>query len=249
MLIKRALHRVAAGALAAACVLAAAPATAAVGVTTRWDGRLAKLEARLAAGKWDARRAEKLVAEMVEDYAGLEADPVALARAVALLAIAEAGGGRREEAAWHWYAAAALDPLAIRFDLAPYGDAGRFLAELQPRRYGELPGRYATQSGAALRPALPVETPDRLRFDASRVRRGRVPPPVHVEVVVDVDGRPHEPALATPSRFPGFAFAALEAVSGWRFAPARTGGGDDAEALASLFSMRLPYPTHDVPGI
>jgi len=254
MLAKRFLSSVAAAALAAAGLLSAAPSAAAspappVGVTTRWDERLAKIESRLAAGDWNERGARKLIGKMVEDFAGFEADPATLARAAALLAIAEAGGGRREEATWHWHAAAALDPAAIRLDLSPYGDAGRFLAEIEPRRDGVLSKRYAAQSGAALRSAMPVERSDRTRFDPSRVQRGRVPPPVEIEVVVDVDGRPHEPVLVTPSRFPGFAFAALESVSGWRFEPARTGGGEDSEAVASLAKVRLSYPTHVVPGV
>ena len=69
--------------------------------------------------------------------------------------------------------------------------------------------------------------------------RDRVPPPVVIEVLVDREGRPHDPVLTAPTRFAGFATAALDSVRYWRFDPAR---GADGEPVAVLTQVRVGHP-------
>lgn len=238
------------GALLALAVLlalaAGLPRRAVAGIepTGQWDPKLDRLEADLENGRGSVRAARRLYEAMLTQTAGFEVSPRTLARAAALLALAEAREGRTAEAVWHWHAAHALDHRAVPGDLGRFGAAGGVLAERPPRRLGELPTRFGGPAPpAAARGARPSEG-STAPAGVPHCRpaghlRGQVPPPVAVEVVVDAEGRPHEPLLQLPSRYPGFALAVLEAIRGWSFEPAADDGGDPVPSLAVV---TVPYP-------
>ena len=232
-----------AAALVALLTAGWAPATAAGGglePTTRWDPKLDALEAKIEAGKHGpaVRSGQRIVARMIGEAAGFEGSPRPLARALALLAFAEAGAGREREAAWHWHASRALDRRAAPREPARFGEAAARLAAQEVRRAGQA-AAGAGSPPAARRQPYPVEQALEAAFDFSRYARGRVPPAVSIEVLVDREGRPHQPVLVTPSRYPGFASAALESVRDWRFEPARDADGGAVPGLAVL---RIAYP-------
>lgn len=225
-----------------------AAATAGIEPTTRWDPKLDEQEARLEAGKYSSaqRTLRSLRERMVREAASFEADPRTLARATALLAVAEAGLANHEAAEWHWHAAHALDRRAVPGDLGRFGAAGAWLIERPPRRAGDLPGPPAGEPAQpaaepAMRPVRRAEAVQRPIGMCGLMRhtRDRVPPPVVVEVLVDGEGQPHDPVLMVPTRFAGFAAAALDSVRYWRFEPARTA---DGEPVATLAQVRVEHP-------
>ena len=250
--------RVSSLALLGILAVAAPPAaTAGIEPTSRWDPKLDALEARLEAGKYSSaqRSLRSLRERMVRDAASYEGTPRTLARATALLAVAEAGLANYRDAGWHWHSAHALDRRAVPGDLGRFGAAGAWLVERPPRRAGDLPGggRPATavahQAAPAAggqpppapgiaRDARPVDCPTGM-CGLLRHSRDRAPPPVEIEVLVDFEGRPQDPVLLVPSRFPGFTTAALDAVRFWRFEPARAAGGEPVPVLARV---RVAHP-------
>jgi hypothetical protein len=230
-----------------AALVVATPAAALDGLepTTRWDPKLDELESRLEAGKYSsAQRALRSLRErMVREAASFEANPRTLARATALLAVAEAGLANHEAAEWHWHAAHALDRRAVPGDLGRFGVAGAWLIERPPRRAGDLPGPPPGEApdDPAMRPARRAEAVQRPTGMCGLLRhtRDRVPPPVVIEVLVDDEGRPHDPVLMVPTRFAGFAAAALDSVRYWRFEPARSA---DDDPVATLAQVRVEHP-------
>lgn len=234
--------------LLAAFALAAPPEVpAGIEPTTHWDDKLDKIEAKLEAGKYGSaqRRLTSLRDRMVRESASFEGRPRALARATALLAVAEAGLGNHREAAWHWHSAHALDLRGVPGDLGRFGAAGAWLLERPPRQRGDLTATQASDpSAVAVRVARVAESTSKpigmcglLRY--TQHTRGRLPPPVKIEVRVDPEGLPHDPVLMVPARFPGFATAALDSVRHWRFQPAT---GSDGEPVPALTEVRVNHP-------
>jgi hypothetical protein len=100
------------------------------------EQKLVDLDARLRRDEWQAVHAPALdfVSRLRE--AGPENAP--LAEGLRVLALAEAGMGRTEEAIWHWQVAQSLQP-KIELDPAAYGEAGRLLATRKLRQRDEPP--------------------------------------------------------------------------------------------------------------
>ena len=157
-----------------------------------------------------------------------------LARAVALKALAEAGLGRVEEAAWHWQEAQNLAVELRYLDLTPYGAAGELLAG-HPLRWppGEVEqataGTSPTGTGEQVAPkAVANPAP---RFPPTRAGRPEV---ATVELVVGADGWPRDPLVLHGQG--AAVHTALEALREWRFEPARR----DGKPVAARYRVDLP---------
>lgn len=231
----------AAAGLAVVGVLAlAAPAEAAL--PTQWDEQLAELEGEIERGKYERalRRADKLTRKMVLEMGAFPAEAGPLARAATVLALAQAGVGRRDDALWTWTIAQNLDVAQRRRpDLERFGEPGRLLAD-HPLR---LPGTQPDGTGVMRRSltASPEVIDAEVRASCGSLRYSRdvpAPPPVEVEVVIDADGWPRQPVLLAPHRHPGFAYMVLDGLRRWRFQPAEAEGS----TVAVLEVVTVGFP-------
>jgi hypothetical protein len=180
------------------------------------DGQLAKAEDLLRRGEWTAAAAESR--RQVESLLAASdvADRGPFVRALTQLAVAEASLGRREEALWHWREAQSLADLSQE-DLSVYGEAGRFLLSRPLRRRDEPPRQMAVShlvGGAVQAPRLPAGSPPL-----------RLPSWLRAQVVVDAEGRLHEPVLEGAGDFKTVheIFAAVRTL---RLEPARQPQGE-----------------------
>jgi outer membrane biosynthesis protein TonB len=198
---------------------AASQTPSAAQVVAGWEARLAEADRDLLVGKHKrARRtAEALLAELTETLA---AGPVAndlIGRAESARALATAGAGDAERAAWDWAVARALRPATAELELEPYGEAGARLAAALPAAAAAA----AAESGV-------VEPPRKRKGNAVRYPRARLlaceERPAEVAVTVGIDGKPSRPAIAA-GQDAVLAWVALEALRGWRFEPARGAAG------------------------
>ena len=217
-------------------VVAAWPVPLLAGVTAASD-TFAVLDAKLRARQWEVAHA--LAVEQVQNTRGtLRASH--LGGAVARLAVAEAGLGRTEDAIWHWQVAQNLDRGALSAKaLASFGDAGATVARHPLRQAGE-PTQGATvyrADGAA----SGIQAARKLAGDppalSAVVLETPIPKALHVEAIVDAEGRLRAPVVIGAGA-PGMIWEALEALRGWRYEPARKGG----EAVAVYRDVRLNPP-------
>jgi hypothetical protein len=204
-----------------------------------WDDRLDGIEQALVDGRYEraARKAESLYRKIAQETGSYERPAGALVRVLTYLAVAEEGVGERDAALWHLAMARTLERPGRRTDVSGLGPAGRFLAEVSHRHVGQVPPDWDDL------PVDPFATPHMddpfLRSDVADVLDydpRRLPTDLEIEVLVDSDGRPHLPVLVVPTRFPGFAVAAMESMRQWRFEPAvdRSEGGEPVAALATV---------------
>lgn len=225
--------------LLVALVVALAPSAAAQ--TTRWDEGLDGVEQALEEGKWQRaeRRASKMVERIAAELGSYERPVEPLARAIAYLAVAEEGLGRREDALWHLAMARALEGPGRPMDTSLYGAPGRLLAEVSRRHVGHVPADWDDLPVDPFATPRPLET--FLQSDIAGVLDyddDRLPTDLEIELLVDSEGRPHLPVLVVPTRFPGFAVAAMESIRQWEFEPAMEGG----EPVAALVTVTVAFP-------
>lgn len=140
---------------------------------------------------------------------------------LALVAVAEAGSGQRDQALWHWAEANALarDPFGDQ-QLSAFGDAGALLAEHPGRQPGMAP------TGLSVEPPGPdVEHEVKTKGELPQLVQGAWSPRewLRLEVVVDEQGRVRDPVVLS-ARSAEAAYRALEAMRDWRFEPARKRG-------------------------
>jgi TonB family protein len=116
-----------------------------------------------------------------------------------------------------WYAAASLYPAIARSDMSAYGAAGKFLADHPPGK----PTVLVPQGTALTPPAVTkrVET----KYPNQTLNQ-LVQGPVVIEFIVGRDGRAHTPRVVDAMGAPILAFATLEALRQWQFAPATADG-------------------------
>lgn len=201
-----------------------------------WRQGLREVDEKLRAGKWkDAeKRGRRLSQEILGGAGAGEGAAYSLAVASAFRAIAEAGLGEEQDAAWHWDMALNLFPDIGKTNVSPYGPKA---AELRER---------------VLRPIDPIVTPDQIRIlreggtveekSALQVERPRIVKQtapeypqtlnalgtegwVVISTVIELDGRPVSPkVMKVEGGGPAMAYAALEALGQWRFEPAKLDG-------------------------
>lgn len=222
-------------------LLLAAVASMAVGQQTlqtpaaAWRQGLREVDEKLRAGKWgDAeKRARRLSSEIVAGAGTGEGAAYSLAVASAFRAIAEAGLGQEEDAAWHWDMALNLFPDIGKTDVSPYGPKAAALRErvLQPYNPAASPDvLYLLEKGKT------VEI-NKLRIERPRVIKQQAPDypktlgfmgaegNVVILTVIGIDGRPLSPrVLSIQGGGPSMAYVAMEAMRHWRFEPAKMDG-------------------------
>jgi hypothetical protein len=195
-------------------------------------------------GQWkSARRHARKVVEAMNDRL-VRGDSVKslFASASFVEAVAEAGLGNLERAAWTFGVAQILNPELVSVDLSPYGEAG---SQLDPWRSDRLPVW------------LPEHNRDESRlagFDLARpraVRKVQAEYPraqaagcaersIVVQMFVDRAGVPRFPKLLT-DQDPILGYAALEAAGKWRFEPATLGG----KTIAVLYTITVNFALRD----
>ncbi len=198
---------------------------------------LPEVDSKLRAGKWKAglRHAQRLTETVVRrTWYGRELRPV-LSELALYQALAEANLDRREQAIWHWHIAQNLDPAMRRRDLAPYGKAGKLLYEHLLRALGEVPVPFVvpeTYPGGprlvgAVQPEMKSEPTVLNNTGAAIEGTGSF----HVEVLIDEQGRIHQPVVTSTHLHPIVIYASLEWLRRLpRFEPSRF-EGEPADSL------------------
>jgi len=196
---------------------------------SEWTPEVAKVDDLLRKGKWKLGRkqAEKVVEELLSKSwygAGLRESLTDLA---VLLAVAEANLDRKDDALWHWYMAQNLDRRVWNRDLTPYGKAAKLLLEFPLRRRGEVPAGFEVRS---LTLYSDVERPEAKKSPQKEILNNTAavrerPGNLHVELVVDKEGRIHHPVLASDHLHPIIVYAVLDWLHTFPpFEPARIDG-------------------------
>ncbi len=180
---------------------------------------------RLQAGRFP--EAERLLEERwnadLDAGSASRSDTVGLMALRAVALASHDGADDRRRATCLWEAAQGEDPALREADLDAFGKAGE---RLDPHRWGEVrsrPMREDTPEAQIERPrALPESRRvPRERFAADAYGADRI----FIEGVVDAQGDMREPLLfGRRAGMRGLDLEALDAVCGWRFQPATSGG-------------------------
>jgi hypothetical protein len=163
---------------------------------------------------------------------GYLAESIALGRAAAYVAIAEAAQGHEEPARWFWYLAQNLDSRWRDADLAPYGAAAPVLGRhrIQPAAgqavYGlDVIDPVSPEASKRSRFKQPERTrvsyPKRTADLASRDRFSEV---INVQITVEADGTVTQPIALDAPKYPGLIYRAFLALGEWRYRPATQDG-------------------------
>jgi TonB family protein len=171
-----------------------------------------------------------VIAQMGEHYVSGDATAQLFAIAVAHKALALAGLGKEDDALWYWYAAASIYPAVARSDMSAFGAAGKFLAAHPPK-----PMEVRVPEGAQLVPPSVLKKVE-TKYP-TRTLQTLVESPVVVEFIVGRDGRAHAPRIIGDVPAPILAFATLEALHQWQFAPATA----DGQPVDAPFRMTFGY--------
>lgn len=205
---------------------------------------LAESDAQLRRGEWQAvlAPAQELVSRLRES----EHEYRVLAEGLRVLALAEAGLGRTDEAVWHWQVAQNLRP-EITLDPAAYGEAGRLLAQHKLRRRNEPPAGMSVVAAAGLGTGSmpPRKTAGDEPVFTGGLASPRVPKWTRIQAVIDTQGQVVAPVVLA-GRMDAIQWAALEAVRTWRFEPARREGQPVAVFLDVTLPTRATAPLTQV---
>jgi len=202
-----------------------------------WSARFRDVSQDLHAANWTRARAtvESLLAEMRETIASGAGAAPSLGVATMYRAVAEAGLGERERAAWDLWMAQSLLPAMAEADLQGFGEAGKLLAE--ERRSAEpVIGGLA---GVARPAKLSGEVP-RFPFGKVQVCGSEA---VRVRVLLGADGVPRRPRVVAGTD-PVLAYAAMDALRSWRFRPASR----DGQPLAVPYTLTIDYRVLNCPA-
>ena len=173
---------------------------------------------------------ETVITQMGEHYVSGDATAQLFAIAVAHKALALAGMGKEDDALWYWYAAASIYPAVARSDMSAFGAAGKFLAEHPPK-----PVEVRVPEDARIvQPTVLKKVETRW---PTRSLETLVESPLVVELLVGRDGRAHLPRIIGDVPAPLLAFATLEALRQWVFAPATA----DGQPVDAPYRMSFGY--------
>lgn len=210
--------------LASFAVGAAEPA--ATGPET-WNVRLQESERLLVAGEYAAAYevTGPLLAEVGGQLLASKKSDRVLGSLFALQALAEAGTGREELAAWHWSVARSLKPNLEATSLERYGEAGERIAGYAQRSANECEGMTfgelrATADGK-VEPPRKIESPWPQYTD--EMRRVGIEGRVILRAFIDLEGQMRCPVLIDFDQ-PSFAYVVTETLPRWEFEPARVDG-------------------------
>jgi len=188
-----------------------------------WVDRLVKIEKHIQEGRYRkaASRALRFEEEMLGSIIDGPRVPEFLGKLAALHAIALAGRGETDHAAWKWYMALEFFPEIEKIVLADYGEAGEKLknnlgvpdANILMNDYGE-----AIVSPPKVKVKPKPQFPAVQREAGARCR-------LMVKVVIGPDGRPYGPEIINSDGRPTLVYTTLLALRRWVFEPASTESG------------------------
>jgi hypothetical protein len=225
-------------AVLAAALILVSPAGAASPVVEGWKGTLLRAEKDLRGGQFKRalQRVEAVSDAMIDQVAGGEGVDQLLALTATLRAVAEVGLGREREAAWDWQVALQLFPEVSRMDLAPYGEAGRFLASATP-----LEERPWPKQEVGAEPPDDVAPPRKRRHVQPQFPRGRVPAGEILTVIASClireDGKVAEPRILESNGEVLLVYSALVAMRDWKYEPVRYQG----KAIKAWYNLQFNY--------
>lgn len=229
-------------------------AAASEGVVAMWRQDLGEVEHLLTDREWKQakRKAEGLLDSIVQRLRSGSGSGPLLGSAVAMRAVARAGSGDFEAAAWDWHVARSLFPNVIEVDLARFGDAGSFFSSAGFDRFSEKLLESASdespgggERGAAERHRLPRSSaPRKLHAPVPGYPRAKqnacVEQPVALTFVIDGRGRPVAPRF-DDSADPILAYSALETIREWRYEPAKVDGRAQAIQMFQTVNYRMLF--------
>ncbi len=199
-----------------------------------------------------SKKCESLAADEARRPDRRQLSAAQYAEKAAQCAAIASGAGDPADATWWWFTAIAMDAQRA-LELLPSLRERRLLLELPPPRslVGSATGKF--QAGEVLLPngdlvkgelAKPAERPEWPKHFFRPVS-AVIATEVAVEVLVDTDGRPTQPVLASAKALPIHAFVTLDALRHWRFTPARVNG----EAVTSVYRLTVnTSSTNPFPG-
>jgi hypothetical protein len=203
-------------------------------IAERWRAGLKEVDQKLRAQKWEAaeKQARRVTHEIVELAGTGEGASYSLAVASAFRAIAAAGLGKAEDAAWHWDVALNLFPDISKTDVSPYGPVAK---ELQARKLRGYEGREAVRNRLeALKARWGAEGKEVAPPRILKQPRPNLPKALAalgangvlvVEVIIGEDGRVRDPlVLDLQGGGPAMKYVALDSLREWRFEPAKLDG-------------------------
>lgn len=200
-----------------------------------WWQETAALDKDLLSGKWKkvAKEAPKL-GRRITALSWYHPDLPKLFAEVSLFeAIAAANLEQDDHAVWMWHVAQNLDRSIKDRDLAPYGRAAKLLYEHPLRARGEIPFRWRAAPQGPMRGTSLVpprqekqrENPVIMSSHAVKSERRDVLRPVHVELIYDEQGAPHQPIVTFPPEVhPAVEWAVLRHIPDRKVEPARLDG-------------------------
>lgn len=184
---------------------------------------LAEVDRLLGNREWEPAR-NRLQGLLAAEIAGNDQLSNAVGACVSRLAVAEAGLGSSEDAAWHWRMADHFDgsTLSAR-ELAQYGAPGEQLAKIHRREPGAAPAGLKVHPLGGEAGLQPPRRTAGEALDLRRLQTGSPPLWMQVELIIDAEGRVREPVVLAANS-PYLAFEVLQAVRTWRYEPARREG-------------------------
>lgn len=208
-----------------------------------WNSRLQSARTHLLAG--EHRQALEIAVPLQREMTdGIQNGPSvgsSLAIVVLSRALAEAGTGDMEAAAWDWYVAQALDPAVAEMDLAPFGTAGaavKALGRVPPPQGAKPPPCALGEKG----PCSGAKRPRKIAGLAPGYPEGLVGTcaqgAVVIQTVIDEQGVVRHPVLKE-SPNPLMALSALEWARSWRFQPASYQG----KAVKVFYTLTVNFGT------
>lgn len=223
-----------------------------------WRSGLKEVDQKLRDQDWKAaaKRGRKVAHDIVETAGTGEGASYSLAVVSAFRAIAAAGMGEAEEAAWHWDTALNLFPDISKTQVAPYGPVAAELQKrtLRPRDPDEVLDNALRRTVGPMQP-LTVSLGDRDKV-VTPPRIVKQPKPdfptalsimgtngvAVVSAIIGEDGRPRQPlVLDLQGGGPAMKYVALDSLREWRFEPARLEG----RPVAVYYVLSVNFKTRE----
>jgi Gram-negative bacterial TonB protein C-terminal len=220
-----------------------------------WRAGLKEVDQKLRNQDWKAaaKQGRKVAHDIVETAGTGEGASYSLAVVSAFRAIAAAGMGDAEEAAWHWDTALNLFPDIATTQVAPYGPAA---AELQRRQLrepepdelrnqvlklvgqeGSVDVRLGDRTLNVTRPVIVKQPRPDFPTALSILGADGV---VVVSVIIGEAGRPRQPRVLTlQDGGPAMKYVALDSLREWRFEPAKLEG----KPVAVYYALTVNFAT------
>jgi len=187
-----------------------------------FGAHLERIEATVAEGDYKSakRKAAKFEREMLDRIIGGPRVPEYLGEIARLHAIALAGVGEMDHAAWKWQIALAISPETTDQEFDDFGDVGRDLqAFIRTNPVLVDPANSMREKGSQ---PVPTKQPT-IRYPKAQGKL-KLHGSVVVQIVIGIDGKPYNPQIVKLSGRPIMAYSTLVGLRRWRFEPSMVDG-------------------------